>query len=461
VPVARPRLTAVVAALAVALSLLGAGATQAPAASQPIQLGAFVPGAPGDARILDGYASMVGRRPDIVMMFRDLNGPLLYPNEIPHLRERGETPMVTLEPYSGSGMASFPDIVAGRYDSYFRQEADAVRGLNMTVLLRFAHEMNLPSIDWGAGKDGNTGSSYAEAWRHVVSVFRQEGATNVKWVWAPNVDYGGRPFAQYFPGDQWVDYVGLDGYNWGTSSGDSWSSFSKVFASSYSTITQLSSRPLIISETASSETGGGKAAWIEEAFFETIPTKMPRIAAVVWFDDNKERDWAVDSSQASLDAYRKVVASTLYGGTQPLSAGEEPPVVDELNVTPTVTAPPAPESAGGSPKRHHHGSVHGHITYRLSQRAVVRITLRRRRRGARPLVLSAEQFAGHKRVSLARLIGERRLSRGDYRVSVIAIGRAGTRSKPRHHRFRVVVPRQQVPLSGLGSACPATEAGGC
>ena len=100
-------------------------------------------------------------------------------------------------------------------------------------MLRFAHEMNLLSSDWGPGKEGNTASSYVDAWRHIVTIFRQEGADNVKWVWAPNVDYGGRPFTQFFPGDEWVDYVALDGYNWGATGGESWETFSQIFASSY------------------------------------------------------------------------------------------------------------------------------------------------------------------------------------------------------------------------------------
>ena len=90
-----------------------------------------------------------------------------------------------------------------------------------------------------------------------------------------------------------------------------------TFRTAYATITALSTKPVIVAETGSSETGGDKAAWIEESFFRTIPEQMPRVAAVIWFNDAKERDWRVNSSQASLEAWRRVVASTLYGGDQP------------------------------------------------------------------------------------------------------------------------------------------------
>ena len=443
----RPRLA--LAALAALLIPAAAAPAGAPAQS-PIQLGVYLPGGGGNASTLDDYSNLVGRKPDIFLVFRDMSGPLLYSSEASNLRARGETPMVTLEPYTSNGVASFADIAAGKYDSFFREEADGVRGLGMTVMIRFAHEMNLLSSDWGPNKAGNTGNNYVEAWRHIVTIFRQEGAGNVQWVWAPNVDYGGRPFSQFYPGDEWVDYVGLDGYNWGTSEGDSFAGFSKIFASSYATISQLSSKPLIISETASSEVGGSKAAWIEEAFFTTIPQQMPRVSAVIWFNEDKERDWPVDSSQSSLAAYRKVVASSLYGGTEPTPRPAEPaPSVDELKVTPTVRLNSTGGSGGGSPSP----VAHGRITYRLSRRAIVRIALRRRgrrghrgghgRRRARPLVFTAEQSAGHKRISLKKLVGKRRLGRGGYRVSVVAFSPTGTRSHPRRHGFKVVAPRQR------------------
>jgi hypothetical protein len=403
----------------------------ASAEAAPIQLGAYLPGNSGE---LDEYASMVGRRPDILLLFRNLTGPLLYSSEISSFRAHGVTPMVTLEPYTSDGVASFSEIAGGGYDEYFRREADQVRGLGITVMLRFAHEMNLPSSDWGPGKAGNTPSSYVEAWRHIVTVFRQEGADNVKWVWAPNVDYGGRPFTQYFPGDEWVDYVALDGYNWGATEGESWETFSKTFSSSYATITALSAKPVIIAETASSESGGNKAAWIEDTFFRTIPEQMPRVAAVVWFNDAKERDWRVNSSQASLDAYRRVVASTLYGGDQPPPSREAAPVVNDLEVVPKV----GPKGKGH--RRPSRLRVRGRITYRLSHRASVRVVLHRPRNGATPLVFTAEQRAGHKRLSLTQLVGSRHLHRGRYSVSVVAFSPGGDRSRPRHHGFRLAPP---------------------
>ncbi len=99
-------------------------------------------------------------------------------------------------------------------------------------MIRFAHEMNGTWYPWSGSA---TASTYVAAWRHIVSLFRADGVTNVQWVWSPNVQEGSKyPISPYFPGDEWIDYVGLDGYNWGTNNQGTWQSAQDVFAASYS-----------------------------------------------------------------------------------------------------------------------------------------------------------------------------------------------------------------------------------
>jgi endoglucanase len=144
-----------------------------------------------------------------------------------------------------------------------------------------------------------------------VTIFRDAGATNAWFVWSPNIISSASPdFSAEYPGDDYVNWVALDGYNWGTSrSGSTWQSFSTIFSRSYQTLTGISSRPMMIAETASTESGGSKAAWITSAFATEIPLSFPRLRAVVWFDHSKETSWPVDSSTTALAAYRTAVAS--------------------------------------------------------------------------------------------------------------------------------------------------------
>lgn len=153
-------------------------------------------------------------------------------------------------------------------------------------------------------------------WKHVREIFRTEGAGNVRWVWSPNVAYeGSTPFAQAFPGDGQVDWIGLDGYNFGTSqSWSHWTDFTTTFGASYDSVTRFSSRPVLIGETASSEVGGDKAAWITHGLLTEAPARFPRLRAVVWFDESKETDWRVNSSATALAAYSAVAKSPLYHG---------------------------------------------------------------------------------------------------------------------------------------------------
>jgi beta-mannanase len=205
-------------------------------------------------------------------------------------------------------------IVAGTYDQYLESAAQQAIAWGGPLMIRFAHEMNLTDSGYGPGENGNTPAEFVAAWIHVVTIFRQQGASNVSWVWSPNVDCGGGcPFQAFYPGDQWVDWVGLDGYNYASVDDVPWMTFSQIFANSYAELTALTDKPLMIAETASTEIGGSKATWIQQTFAQ-IPSSMPRISAVVWFEENKETDWRVDSSPSSLAAYQQVVDSPQYAG---------------------------------------------------------------------------------------------------------------------------------------------------
>ena len=393
-------------------------------ASATIQLGVYTPGAPADAKALSDYTAMVGRKPDIVMSYRDFDLPLLYSNEVSNLRAGGQTPLISWEPYH-----SLSDIASGDYDGYLHEQAKVAKAWGSTLLLRFGHEMNGTWYSWAGSPE-----SFVAAWRHVVSVFQADGVTNVKWVWSPNIQEGTKyPISPYFPGDSWVDYVGLDGYNWGTA-GDQWQSLQEVFAPSYAIVTQLSTKPVIITETSSSETGGDKAAWIRSGFMSAIPQSFPRVSAVVWFNRAQEDDWRINSSQASLDAYRAVVSCSLYGGTGPCEGGSQ-------------TTPPS----GGKKKKRQRltlqslrvservsSDVSGAVSYGVSQPAQVQIEIIPRRHPARRFKVKRHSRRGHNRVPLERLIRRRSLDEGKYRVVITARNGKGQRSRPHKARFRVV-----------------------
>ncbi len=293
--------------------------TAAPALASPIALGVTISDAPDNPSAIDAYSGLAGRSPAIVMWYQAWSEPLYYSGELDQVAARGAVPMVTWEPAVAGRGVPMADIAAGKWDSYIVEAARQAASWGRPLYIRFAHEMNIRSSPWAVGVEGNTPARFIAAWRHVVSVFRSEGATNVRWVWSPNLDCSGHcPFTALYPGDAWVDYVALDGYNYGPVDHTAWQSLAELFRPSYDALASVSGRPVMIAETASTERGGDKAAWITRSFMHDIPAELPRVRAVIWFDHDKETDWRVNSSAASLAAWRAVVGSSLYQGAAPI-----------------------------------------------------------------------------------------------------------------------------------------------
>jgi membrane-bound metal-dependent hydrolase YbcI (DUF457 family) len=335
-------------------AMVSAALALAPARADASQtaFGAYIPKADQHPALIRSFAKRVGREPVIVSSYKRWRSRPFVRAELRSVWGRGAVPLVTWEPWTLSGRG-FPlrAIAHGRYDSYARRAAKEAAAWGHPILLRFAHEMNGNWYPWGQGRDGNTPRIYRAAWHHLVRIFRSAGADNVRWVWAPNVNGGGSyPFRKYYPGNKWVSWVGLDGFNWARRG--EWQSFTDLFGSSYDALTRLSPRPVMIAETGSSQSGGDKAAWVSSALGQEIP-RFSRIRAVVWFSDVVSGvDFRVNSSRSALDAFRSGIASPRLGLTRPA-----------LLTTPVVlrhrAAAPAPPSGGfGQPS----------LFYRITQK---------------------------------------------------------------------------------------------
>ncbi|HEY8284622.1 MAG TPA: glycosyl hydrolase [Chloroflexota bacterium] len=282
-----------------------------------IALGAWVPGANWNPHVVDSYAHLVGAYPRIINYYQSWlppNSTSLNVGLLNTYRRHGATTMISWEP-------DVPDskVLDGSYDAFIHQYARAAAVYGKPFYLRYAWEKNGNWSAWSPGLNGNTSATYVAAWRHVHDIFVAEHATNVRWVWAPNVAFhGSTPFADVYPGDNYVDWVALDGYNWGAiGAWHSWTTADQTFAPSLLSLMALTNKPIMISEIASTEQGGNKAAWIANWFLHDLPLYFPRVRAVVWFDEKKETDWRVNSSPSSLAAFRQVVASPLYRGKLP------------------------------------------------------------------------------------------------------------------------------------------------
>jgi len=203
-------------------------------------------------------------------------------------------PFVELEPWNVSLRA----ITAGRYDNYLRAYAASVRSFGHPVILSFAHEMNGDWYPWGEGHVDP--STFVNAWRHVVDIFRAQGASNVAWLWTvSSVNLTSSPLLEWWPGSRWVDDVGIDGYYYRASD-----TFSSVFGTTIAQVRKFGHDPILISETAVGPAAGPtKIAGI----FAGIRTD--HLLGLVWFDKAQDdppihQDWRLENTPAALSAFR-------------------------------------------------------------------------------------------------------------------------------------------------------------
>ena len=245
--------------------------------------------------------SELGRRLDIVHWFTSWDHPF-FPEMVEAASRGGRIPLISWQPHT----QTVQDIAAGHHDDYVRAWARAAATANGTIYLRPFPEMNGNWTPWNGDP-----TALRAAWRHIHHLFQQEGATNVRWVFSPNVTDEPRTttnqLENYYPGHDVVDILALDGYNWGdTRPHIGWRDFDTIFHTAYDRITRLGHQPVWIAEIASSDVGGDKSAWVEQMF---ATRSYDRIEAIVWFDEDKEADWRIGSDPAVLAAFREALAA--------------------------------------------------------------------------------------------------------------------------------------------------------
>jgi beta-mannanase len=286
-------------------------------------VGVYIPGAAQDTTLLDTFEAVTGKRMGIVHWYQPwgyTKGWYAAPLDIAVLAAvgaRGSVPMITWEawgPINGIDPSHVANIPTGAFDDYIDSWAHGLKAYANPVYLRLFHELNNQSYPWAYGTNGNTAEDLITAWRYVHDRFARAGAANVRWVWSPNTENDLIPFSALYPGDAYVDWFGVDGYNGGTLlSWGGWLPAQQLFDRSYRSFQAINaSKPVMIAEIGSVEQGGSKPLWIADLFTATIPRAFPNVRAVVWFEDDLtaqgQADWRVNSSPASLVAFSQAIA---------------------------------------------------------------------------------------------------------------------------------------------------------
>jgi hypothetical protein len=291
-------------AAAVAVSFTGVRFTIVPSSPPPVHaslppksssyLGVYEPGSPPAYAPIASFASAAGKQPNLVGYYSGWAQPFAS-SFARKARRHGIIPYVQIDPT----YASVSAIAAGAYDVYLRGYADSVREFGHAVVIGFGHEMNGDWYSWGYRHIAP--STFVAAWRHIVTVFRGEGADNVTWLWTVNQDRPGTgPVAPWWPGADYVTWVGIDGYYIRRSD-----TFAKVFGRTIGEVRAVTHKPILLSETGVAA-GAGRFVKISNLFDGVAQAKA---LGLVWFDQNQQggpyrQNWRIEGDRLAEVAFQ-------------------------------------------------------------------------------------------------------------------------------------------------------------
>ena len=304
VGVSSRRWWAFLATLTATLTLL---ATTPALAREPVALGVSAQGG-ADMAAVDAFTRSTGARPALWTLWsswgdrggrarcRGRHGTCAFPGEAARgLRARGITPFIVWQPTDpedpGAGVYErYRNIIVGKHDRYIRGWAHAAKAFGRPVVVRFAHEMNGTWFPWSLTSFDNTPSRFQAAWRHIVTIFRNVGARNVRFLWSPFQrcsTCSAYRYELFYPGNRYVDYVGVTALNWGD---DTWTPLQGLVNKPLAILRRITrtrgnplGKPVILPEIGSNWSGGDKATWIRDGYM-AVYRKWPAVRAMVYFD---------------------------------------------------------------------------------------------------------------------------------------------------------------------------------
>jgi mannan endo-1,4-beta-mannosidase len=304
----------IVAAVVIAAACLAFAVTQAASSSSgpyvagtslptspASYLGVYETGPPQTYQPVAQFASVAGRAPNLIGYYSGWKEPF-QTRFAETVHAHGAVTVVQMDPTG----ASISTLVAGGYDRYLRSYADGVRRFDQPVVIGFGHEMNAPWYSWGYQQTSPV--AFVAAWRHIVTLFRGQGADNVTWLWTLQADEPGTgPIASWWPGSQYVTWVGIDGYYYRPSD-----TFTSVFGKTITQVRILTGKPVLLSETAAGPESG-QPAKIRDLF---AGMRQYGTLGLVWFDIAQDdgtyhQDWHIEDSPAAETAFRRGASSLI------------------------------------------------------------------------------------------------------------------------------------------------------
>jgi glycosyl hydrolase family 26 len=243
------------------------------------------------------FSTAVGRQPDIVEYYLPF-GKVPFPASVAYeLGQQHQLSLLQIDPRK----LSLHAIATGKFDPWLHSFAKQVHTFGAQVAISFGHEMNGWWYSWCVPVNHteaqviNMPKNFVAAWRHIHDVFQDEKATNVTWVWTitRNIQRLGWPtLSAWWPGNKYVDWVGMDGYFRVTGE-----TFTDLFSEQLTFVRQLTSKPVLITETAVDGRDTDYASQVQQ-IFQGVTDPANGMIGFIWFDVNALAHWNIDHVKA-------------------------------------------------------------------------------------------------------------------------------------------------------------------
>jgi hypothetical protein len=274
------------------------------------------------------------------------------------IRDTGSVPFIRLMLRSSDEALPEPtftlnDIISGTFDSDLQAWARDARDFGSPLIVEYGTEVNGEWFPWnGVWNGGSTTDGYGDptepdgperfrdAYRHIIQIARDEGASNITWVFhVDREDYPEETWNQlenYYPGDGWIDWIGVSVYGAGDPLDTECASFRDSMDAVYPRLAALStSKPIAVLEfgVAYNNPLCDQAVWAGAALSDTIALRWPRVIGFSWWNENWENDENPDH-----DTHMRVEDNSALAAVFSSTVGANPNVLGRIDVTSTITA---------------------------------------------------------------------------------------------------------------------------
>ncbi len=316
---------------------------------------------------LRSYEAAAGKQAAWVYFSHNWYRNRLFPMETAAwIRETGSIPYIRLmlrsdaQQNHAEPVITLESIAGGNFDSDLRGWAAAARSFGTPIIAEFGTEANGEWFPWNAVWNGGEAidgygspfrpdgpERFRDAYRHIVDLSREEDAQNITWVFhVNNRDIPDEPWNRledYYPGDEWVDWLAVSIYGAQSPLDEEWPEFRELMDDVYPRLTALSeSKPIVVSEFAASSGNslGKQEDWAEAALTDMLALRWPRLIGFSWWNEAWQND-----DDPSHDSDMRLQDNSALSTVFQEWIGNDPRVLDRL----ILTGSPQPSASSVAP----------------------------------------------------------------------------------------------------------------